>query len=308
MKKGQTSKRGSYQDLLCPFTTVYVSQYSDRGTHKGSKAYDVTNGDGVRASYYAPCDVKCVAIIPSYGEAIWQSLNKVRFANGKIDYYTFTTVHDNSFDAYVGMTRKQGEQIGNMGNKPTNICTGVHCHIEGCYGKTNALVKNKYGVWILKSFNYEVLPRDTFFMDGTNIKKWYKPKYLKDVPVKTTEVVDQILHVGSKVKFDGVFKVDILKRPLSTNLFGNSRLTGVSYNDYYRGFAKDYHWIPLSDFTEVDKYGNSQGQDDIVAEGKSYVINKNIYEVKKVDIKTNSAKLEINGHNVWIYCTFLYEV
>lgn len=184
MIKGQTSVRGGYQDLLCPFTTVYVTQWSDTGTHKGSKAYDVRGAEkGVRYPYYAPCDVKCVNTIPSYGEAIWQSTKKVRFANGKIDYYTFTTVHDNTFNAKVGQIVKQGQQLGNMGNKPTNVCSGVHCHIEGCYGKTSTLVKNKYGIYILRSFNDEVLPRDTFFMDKTVIKKWYKPRYLKDVKV-----------------------------------------------------------------------------------------------------------------------------
>lgn len=186
MKKGQTSKRGGYQDLLCPFTTVYVTQWSDTGTHRGSKAYDV-RGDqpGIRYPYYAPCDVKCVWALASYGEAIWQSVNKVRFANGKIDYFTFTTVHDNSFNAKVGQVVRQGQQLGNMGNKPTNVCTGVHCHIEGCYGKSDHLTKNKYGIYILKSFNDEVLPRDAFFMDNTIIKKWYKPRYLKNVPVAT---------------------------------------------------------------------------------------------------------------------------
>ena len=187
MKKGQTSKRGGYQDLLCPFTTVYVTQWSDTGTHRGSKAYDVRGAEpGGRYPYYAPCDVICVKTYPSYGEAIWQSVNKVRFANGKIDYFTFTTVHDNSFNVKAGSkVYKQGTQLGNMGNKPSNICTGVHCHIEGCYGKTNTLTRNKYGIYILRSFDAEVLPRDTFFMDGTVIKKWYKPKYLKDVPVAT---------------------------------------------------------------------------------------------------------------------------
>ena len=53
---------------------------------------------------------------------------------------------------------------------------------------TDILGGNKYGIYILRSFDAEVLPRDTFFMDGTVIKKWYKPKYLKDVPVATPTV------------------------------------------------------------------------------------------------------------------------
>lgn len=243
MKKGQTSKRGGYQDLLCPFTKVHVSQYSDRGTHKGSKAYDVTNGDGVRAPYYAPCDVKCVAVIPSYGEAIWQSTNKVRFANGKIDYYTFTTVHDNSFDAKVGLTRKQGQQIGNMGNKPTNICTGVHCHIEGCCGKTNKLVKNKYGYYILKSFKDEVLPRDTFFMDGTIIKKWFKPKYLKDVPVVTTKTMTVNTSAGLNMRDKASTKGKVI-----LTLKNKAKVTYVKD----AGTSDGYTWAQI-------KYNNKTG-------------------------------------------------
>lgn len=205
MKKGQKSKRGGYQDLLCPFTSVYVTQYSDRGSHKGSKAYDVRGTKpGVRYAYYAPCDVKCVWTLPSYGEAIWQSVNKVRFANGKIDYYTFTTVHDNSFNVKPGNTvYKQGTKIGNMGDKPKKVCSGVHCHIEGCYGKTNHLVENKYGVYILKSFKDEVLPRETFFMDGTVIDKWHKPIYLKDVKVKTYKTTTDELNMRKKPSLKG---------------------------------------------------------------------------------------------------------
>lgn len=205
MKKGQTSKRGGYQDLLCPFTTVYVTQWSNTTpTHKGTKAYDVRgNKPGIRYPYYAPCDVKCVATVPSYGEALWQSVNKVRFANGKIDYYTFTTVHDNTFNVKPGSkVYKQGTQIGNMGTK--GYATGVHCHIEGCYGKYTKLTKNKYGFYIVgPSYENEVLPRDTFFMDGTIIKKWYKPKYLKDVKVATYKTTTADLNMRNKASLSG---------------------------------------------------------------------------------------------------------
>ena len=234
MKKGQTSKRGGYQDLLCPFTTVYVTQWSNVGTHKGSKAYDVRGAkSGVRYPYYAPCDVKCVATIPNYGEAIWQSVNKVRFANGKIDYYTFTTVHDNSFDVKAGSKiYKQGTQIGNMGDKPKNICSGVHCHIEGCYGKTNKLTKNKYGVYILKSYSEEVLPRDTFFMDNTVIEKWFKPRYLKDIKIATYKKTIADLNMRNKPSLSGKIILTIPKN------------TKVEYLDN-AGISNGYTWSKI---------------------------------------------------------------
>ncbi len=125
-----------------------------------------------------------------------------------------------------------------------------------------------------------------------------------------TAGADQILYKGSKVKFDGVFKADIVKKPYSTNLFGCSKLTGISFNEYYNenGEFRQYHWIPCNDFYEVTAEGSTEGQDDIIYGGQSYVKNDSIYEVKDIDVPTNSAKLNINGRDVWVYSTYLYEV
>lgn len=314
MKKGQNSCNNGIENFLCPFTDMYISQDSGGSySHKGILANDVRGAvAGVRYPYYAPCTCKCIKTYPFTGQVMWQSINKVRFANGRVDYATFMTAHDDTMDAKVGQIVEQGKQLGNMGRKGYSNITGIHCHIEVSQSADISWIKNQFGNY---HFNHEYDLNDCYFVDNTNIikgndKKWRTTKdtVVKEVSANNIEVVDQILHVGSKVKFDGIFKVDILKSPLSTNLFGNTKLTGVSYNDYYHEMAKNYHWIPLNDFTEVDKYGFSKNQDDIVVGGKSYVINKNIYEVKKIDVKTNSVKLELNDHDIWVYSTFLYEV
>lgn len=311
MKKGDKSRRGNIQDFLCCFETMYITQGSNMGTHKGTQANDVRGAYvGVKYPYYAPCDCKLIWRDVSNGQGMWQSLEKVRFANGNIDYATFVTAHDNTFDASVGQVVRQGEQLGNMGDKAGGgaYVTGVHCHIEIAQHKYDISnwKKNGYGIYC---FPDETDTDDCYFVDNTNIiygmgGNW---KYLSQVPVDDKgEAKDQILHKGSKVRFDGVFKVDILKR--GTNWFGNTKLTGVSYNTYYNEKAKDYHWIPLDDWTEVSVSGSTEGQDDIVVGGVSYVKNDNIYEVKEIDIPTNSAKLTLNGHDVWVFSTFLYEV
>lgn len=311
MKKGDKSIRGGIQDFLCPFTDMYITQGSNMGTHRGTMANDVRGAyPGVKYPYYAPCDCKLIWCDKSNGQGMWQSLNKVRFANGNIDYATFVTAHDETFNAQVGQVVRQGEQIDNMGSKAGNggISTGVHGHIEVAQHlyNINDWKQNKYGIWC---FPNETDTDDCYFVDNTNIiygmgGNW---KYLSQVPVNDAgELKDQILHKGSKVRFDGVFKVDIIKR--GTNWFGNTKLTGVSYSTYFNERAKDYHWIPLEDWKEVDVGGNTNGQDDIVVGGVSYVKNDNIYEVKDIDIKTNSAKLTLNGHDVWVFSTFLYEV
>ena len=311
MYKGQTSRRGGIQDFLCCFETMYITQGSNMGTHKGTQANDVRGAyAGVKYPYYAPCDCKLIWRDVSNGQGMWQSLEKVRFANGNIDYATFVTAHDETFDAQVGQIVRQGEQLGNMGNRAGGgaISTGVHCHIEIAQHKYDISnwKKNFYGIYC---FPNETDTDDCYFVDNTNIiygmgGNW---KYLSQVPVKDQgELADQILHKGSKVRFDGVFKVDIIKR--GTNWFGNTKLTGVSYNTYYNEKAKDYHWIPLDDWKEVDVGGNTDRQDDIVVGGYSYVKNDNIYEVKEIDIPTNSAKLTLNGHDIWVFSTYLYEV
>lgn len=311
MYKGQKSIRGGVQDFLAPFTDLYITQGSNMGTHRGTMANDVRGAyAGVRYPYYAPCDCKLIWRDVSNGQGMWQSLEKVRFANGNIDYATFVTAHDETFDAQIGQIVRQGEQLGNMGSKAGGggTSTGVHCHIEIAQHKYDISnwKKNGYGIYC---FPDETDTDDCYFVDNTNIiygfgGNW---KYLSQIPVDDRgEAKDQILHVGSKVRFDGVFKVDIIKR--GTNWFGNTKLTGVSYSTYYNEKAKDYHWIPLDDWKEVDVGGNENGQDDIVVGGVSYVKNDNIYEVKEIDVPTNSAKLTLNGHDIWVYSTYLYEV
>lgn len=313
MFKGQKSKVNGIENFLCPFTDMYISQGSNGSySHKGILAHDVRGKvSGVRYAYFAPCTCKCIKIYPVTGQVMWQSVNKVRFANNVINYATFVTAHDDTMDAKVGMIVSQGNQLGNMGRKGYSNVTGIHCHIQISQSSDTAWYKNEFGNY---KFNNECEPEDCYFIDNTNIvysnyiTNWKKTDKISGDQNAKEEIVDQILHVGSKVKFDGIFKVDIVKKPHSSNLFGNTQLTGVSFTDYQKEKAKDYHWIPLNDWTEVDKDGSSQGQDQVVMGGYSYVLNKNIYEVKAIDVKTNSAKLCLNGHYVWVFSTYLYEV
>lgn len=122
---------------------------------------------------------------------------------------------------------------------------------------------------------------------------------------KTKEKVDQILHVGSKVKFDGIFKVDILKLPLGSNLFGCVALTGCSVKDYKNGKAKSYDWLKANDFIECDKKGNKT-KDQMLTGGKSYVKNDRTYTVKS--ISGDSAIINVSGYDSLIKAKYLKEV
>lgn len=309
MLKGQKSVRNGIEDFLCPFTDMYITQGSGGNySHKGIMANDVRGSQvGVRYPYYAPCTCKCVWTYPATGQAMWQSTNKVRFANGRIDYATFMTCHDDSFDAKVGQIVKQGSQLGNMGTKGN--ATGVHCHIEVSQSADTSWTKNKYGIY---HFNNEYDLDDCYFVDNTNILNgmggnWRTTDKVPVVENNPSNNPDQILYKGSKVKFNGIFKVDILKSPLSSNLFGCCTLTGCSFNDYKNERVKSYHWLPTGPFTECDSRGNATN-DQKLSGGNSYVKNDNVYTVKDISTKTNSALINIDGRDVWIFSKYLYEV
>ncbi len=51
-----------------------------------------------------------------------------------------------------------------------------------------------------------------------------------------------------------------------------------------------------------------KGQDQVAVGGHSYVLNKNAYIVQAIDVRTNSARLCLNGHDIWVFSTYLYEI
>ena len=226
MKKFQTSRRGGIQDFLCPFTDMFITQGSNGAfSHKGTMANDVRGLEaGIRYPYYAPCDVKCIWTYPASGQACWQSLEKVRFANGKIDYATFMTCHDDTFDAYVGLVRKQGEQIGNMGTRGN--ATGVHCHIEISQTKCSmsSWHKNNYGIYC---FDEESDTDESYFVDNTNIIEGMGGNWKNTSDVPVSEIVDQILHKGRHVVLTGTYEVKDI------NVKDNTALINIGGVDYW---------------------------------------------------------------------------
>lgn len=233
MYKGQKSVRNGIQDFLCPFTDMYITQGSNmRPSHLGIMANDVRGAQpGIRYPYYAPCDVKCLRTYAESGQVMWQSTGKVRFANGRIDYATFMTVHDNTMDAKVGQIVYQGNQLGNMGNKGN--ATGVHCHIEVSQSSNTSWTKNSYGNW---HFQNEYDLDDCYFVDNTNILQGLGGNWKTTSQVPVGEAVDQILHKGSKVQLQGTYEVKDI------NVKDNTALITIQGKDY---------WISATPLKEV---------------------------------------------------------
>jgi len=162
--KLMTSQREGIQDFLCPFKKLYITQGTGVGTHIGTQAIDVVNGNGAKAPYYAPADLMCFATYPSNGQAMWVTQNKVRCPNGYIGHVVMCTAHDETLNFGAGFKIKQGQQIGNMGNAGNSL--GIHCHIQCAQTSDKSWTRNRYGVW---HFNWEKDPTDIFYMDGVKI-------------------------------------------------------------------------------------------------------------------------------------------
>lgn len=290
MKAGQKSVTNGFENYLCPFTKMYISQGAGGSySHAGTMANDVTNGDGAKAPYYAGCTLKLVWRDVSNGQGWWKNTKTVRLADGTIckpNELNIMTAHDETFDATIGLVVPQGNQLGNMGRKSSAAIqiTGVHCHIEHGIGANAKWIKNKYGIYC---FDKEKDTDSCYFCDNTQILNMHTAnwKYLKDAPTQSTpeqsnqSKPDQILTVGSVVT-SVAMKI------------GNQGLKTIN-GDTCCYLAELGGWFPIK---FVSEYDASDGKKD------NYLANTNakVYvdqcTVEAIDVKNNLTKI----HGIWV--------
>ena len=115
--------------------TLNVSQKANNEfSHKGDKAIDISGSDGGVESLKAPFTGK-VKRIYSNTNTVWlESIDKVKYADGTIDYMTIMTMHDNNIsNLKVGDVIKQGSIYYDEGTK--GYTTGNHIHLAVGKGK-----------------------------------------------------------------------------------------------------------------------------------------------------------------------------
>lgn len=289
-----------YEYFICPFTKMYITQGSNTWSHSGVMANDVTNGDGSKAPYYAPCSCRCEAVYPKSGQSQWVSLNPVHLANGKISIVHFTVAHDDSFNAYVGMTLSQGNQIGNMGVK--GIGTGVHAHIQVGVGNPNVwgIVKGYFtlnGVrYPVYGFQYEpydlddcYFVNDTVILNGAGGNWKTCTPAMNATPKPSTpskgEKIDQILHVGSYVT-SGALNIKDVKK-----INGDECVMIKSLGGY---FPTRF----------VSEYDASDGKKDNYLANQKARVYVDRCRVDAIDKANNLAQI----HGIWVKATPLVEV
>ena len=179
MKKNQKITKNGYQLLGFPMETMYITQgVNGQFSHQGANALDNAGKDTGIEETYSPCDMKYVwNDSPRNGNAVFfQSVNKVLFADGTIDYATFMFIHDNYIADILNLARKgyvfkQGEPFGDEGTAA--FATGNHSHIEVAKGKfTKPYILNSQGVYCLPN---SVSPDKAFVTDGTNLRNGGQP-------------------------------------------------------------------------------------------------------------------------------------
>lgn len=133
------SAASSYETAYFPGSVLQVNQgaYAEFNaySHWNQNAFDL----GGNTNYTAPFTGKIVDTEPYFHGVLLQSMDKVYYADGTLDYCSVIFMHDNDIsNLYKGKVINQGETFYQAGNYDSiGNTTGVHLHIAVCRGKVD---------------------------------------------------------------------------------------------------------------------------------------------------------------------------
>lgn len=161
-----------YEVMLFPLAYLYMSQ-DEGGNYSHLYTYSIdllgwgANGRILKCPYYAPCSCKCVQV--GSGSVVWQSLDKVHYPDGTLDYVTFHFAHDDDTSGhYIGKILNQGDLIGHTGT--TGHVTGDHVHFNTARGTFAGFYDVGTGHYQLRNATHVY---DTCYVNDTVIKQGY---------------------------------------------------------------------------------------------------------------------------------------
>ncbi len=138
---------------LYPSPYMRITQGHDQGSHIGSFAIDEAGSDTGIDNLLAPFTGIIKKTYISDANEIWfESVEKVEYPDGTIDYMTILFAHDNDIsNLSVGKVIKQGEILYQEGTKGN--ATGNHCHFECGQGKFtgSGWHQNSAGNWVINN-------------------------------------------------------------------------------------------------------------------------------------------------------------
>ena len=161
-----------YEVLLFPLEYLYMSQ-DEGGSYSHLYTYSLDllgwgpNGRIYQCPYYAPCTLKCVSV--SSGSVVWESVDKVHFADGILDYVTIHFAHDDNTSVhYVNQIINQGDLIGHTGT--TGHVTGDHVHLNTARGHYAGFYDVGTGHYQLRNATHVY---NTMYVNDTIIRNGY---------------------------------------------------------------------------------------------------------------------------------------
>lgn len=239
------------QKALFPILKTWESQPMNVGSHKDTKAIDF----GVLSPYKdtkltAPFDGKVVYVDSQEkgGGIAFESLEKVKYANGYEDYMTLWTGHDNK-PPKLGSVYKQGEHYSNMG---TAGGVDIHCHLETIKGR----FKMTKSVTSMGSYKFEntIEPYNALFLKNNTIIKKTKYNWKKEgdiilmSDVERNEKLPQIKVIVSELR--------IRSEPnTESDILGFAKQNGI-YNDLEVYKDSKYIWHKIADNQWLADNGN----------------------------------------------------
>ena len=124
--------------VLFPLEYMNISQ-DENGSYSHQNTYNIdflgwsSSGRLVHCPFYAPVTLKCVndSWDTSTNVRVYESTDRVHFADGSIDYLTIMFAHDEYPIYNVGSIIPQGTLLGHTGEQ--GLSTGDHVH--SCCGK-----------------------------------------------------------------------------------------------------------------------------------------------------------------------------
>lgn len=149
---------------IYPTTTMRITQGYEEGTHKNSYAIDEAGKTTAISKIRAPFTGIIKKIYQNDANEVWlESIDKVEYPDGTIDYMTIMFAHSNDVsNLFVGKRINQYEEFYSEGTKGNS--SGNHCHFECGLGKFSGSgwFQNASGFW---SINNAKKPEDCLWID-----------------------------------------------------------------------------------------------------------------------------------------------
>lgn len=151
---------------IYPSPYMRITQGYNEGTHVDSFAIDEAGMDSGIDYILAPFTGVIKKIYTTDANEVWlESIDKVEYPDGTIDYMTVMFAHANDVDnLFIGKKINQKERFYFEGTKGN--ASGNHCHIECGQGKFTGIGwhANSNGYWVI---NNGKRPEDCLWIDET---------------------------------------------------------------------------------------------------------------------------------------------